>query len=302
MVLTDLGDNYVDFAHGKGGDVRNPCFNLFENPGFRGAPRGQDAPVPGWIISHGSSFAQVLPPEILPDHNVLSLRGVGDVQPISRPQVRQGGRYLTCSFGAFVKTTTPNAVRAVLSFSNGGTQTSAPHPGDGEWHFIGMVADVKEGATFVIPKFEVSVETQVSVTTPSFCFGNETMPTLESPLSSVGGTVYGTFTTGLGRIDRTTSSNPYIQVPMDGNVFFVEGSHSISRINPVQNRFPRGTVITLLFNDRDLVVTHNPFIGLRDEKDFVSRVNSSLTLISLGVGTWRELSRNEAPNRNGSID
>ena len=65
----------------------------------------------------------------------------------------------------------------------------------------------------------------------------------------------------------------------------------ILRINDINvDRFPKGTMITLLFNDAGVNVVDGAFIQLIGA--FTATPNSSLSLISMGNGTWRELSRN----------
>jgi len=68
---------------------------------------------------------------------------------------------------------------------------------------------------------------------------------------------------------------------------------TIIRLNhSTADRFPSGTVITLLFSEAGTRVRDNGYIKLKNNEDFVSVENSSLTLISYGSASWTEVSRN----------
>ena len=70
-------------------------------------------------------------------------------------------------------------------------------------------------------------------------------------------------------------------------------SGTIQRINhSTADRFPVGTVVTLLFEQAGVSVSHGGYITLLGGVAYVSEVGSSLTLVSSGPGTWRELDRN----------
>ena len=119
-------------------------------------------------------------------------------------------------------------------------------------------------------------------------FGNQIGSIAPKPISSAGGIVTGTLTTSM--IDFTPTSN-FIVLPKEGNVFEISGTQDIHRINDsTADRFPKGTTITLLFNDAGVGILNSVYINLKSS--YTSTINSSLTLISNGNGTWRELMRN----------
>ena len=90
---------------------------------------------------------------------------------------------------------------------------------------------------------------------------------------------------------EVSPSGPFITLPKDGNIFVINGTPTITRINYLlADRFPKGTVIHLLFNSSGANVTSSAYISLKS--GFTSTSNSSLTLVSNGDGTWRELNRN----------
>ena len=57
------------------------------------------------------------------------------------------------------------------------------------------------------------------------------------------------------------------------------------------DRFPIGTVITLVFEESGTRVKHSAYIKLKNNQDFVSVTQSSLTLVTKGSATWYEVSR-----------
>ena len=82
-----------------------------------------------------------------------------------------------------------------------------------------------------------------------------------------------------------------------GNVYVVDvlgnPARTIARLNDsTADRFPRGAVVTLMFSLAGTRINHSAYIKLKGGTAFTSVVNSSITLVSDGVGTWTEVSRN----------
>lgn len=172
--------------------------------------------------------------------------------------------------------------------------TSTAHTGNGTWQFVSMYAFANPTAN-PIPKleFDNSAGTQslvVQVTAPVFSFGMETPTVAAKPITSCGGMLSGTLTMGMDTVNYIPT-NGYLILDKNGNVFELNTTQTIYRINePTAVRFPRGTVITLLFNNANVTVSNSAYINLKST--YASAANGSLTLISLGNGTWRELNRN----------
>ena len=81
----------------------------------------------------------------------------------------------------------------------------------------------------------------------------------------------------------------------EGNTFLLTGTNPINRLNnkvSLGPRFPKGTIITLVFESAAVTVKNSAFILLLGTENFISNAGSSLTLVSLDGGTWREISRN----------
>ncbi|NJN78551.1 MAG: hypothetical protein HC803_09700 [Saprospiraceae bacterium] len=89
----------------------------------------------------------------------------------------------------------------------------------------------------------------------------------------------------------TTPSNGFLTLPRSANYFEITNNVTITRINHLTaDRVPKGTVVTLLFNVSGTNVSNSGYLLLKG--GFTSVTNSSLTLISNGNGTWREVDRN----------
>jgi len=290
----DRGNNYIKLISGKALGVQPPTQNLFVNSAFMNVSTNN---LPFWTITGTGVTLQSYAPEILANHQVLKINVPAGVTAILQPQaafapiiLSNSALYKYCSFGFYVKTTSPNAVYTTLN-APAGMVTSTPHSGDNTWQFVGMNSAVNTAAALQarlnIQNSSASAM-EIYVTTPTFCFGNS-VPTLESPsLSSAGGISSGTLTTGL---DTAASINMLV-LPKTANVYFITGTTTIQRINDLTaDRFPAGTVITLLFASSGISVSNSAYITLKSAFS-TTLANSSLTLVSLGNGTWREISRN----------
>ncbi len=103
----------------------------------------------------------------------------------------------------------------------------------------------------------------------------------------------GTLTTGLSSAYSFSPGTTYLVLSRTGNVFQLAGTGlTISRINHLTvDRLAPGTVITLLFAAAGNTVQSSAYINLKGAFSSTG-ANTSLTLISMGDGTWRELGRN----------
>ncbi|NQY31031.1 MAG: hypothetical protein HRT69_16390, partial [Flavobacteriaceae bacterium] len=161
------------------------------------------------------------------------------------------------------------------------------------WHMIGMRSIVDQ-ATSYEPKFHIvnsnsSTPLEIYITTPTLVFGVTTVQIEAAPISEAGGIITGILTTSMTSI--STDATSFLVLPEAGNVFEINGTNTTVRINhQTANHFPKGTVITLLFNDANANVINSGYIRLVN--GYTSIANGSLTLISMGNGTWRELNRN----------
>lgn len=292
----DRGDNLINMISTRSMTASNPGYNELVNPGFQGVE--QDS-IPFWTFVGSGYRLEILPSELVDRHHVLKitiasgsglyLRPNWDVSPT----VRQLNRHANINFGGYLKTDKPNITYCTYN-SELGNITSVPHPGDNEWHFIGLRGPTKT-TQGMRPRWYINNSSStdssvVYISCPTFSFGMG-LPTIESmPLTISGGRLHGTLSTAMMTVDMP--SDHWLSVPHYGNTFEINGIHDLHRINHAPaDRFPRGTTITLLFNDAGMRVLKSGYLLLIS--DMVVSENSSLTLISLGDGTWREISRNQ---------
>jgi hypothetical protein len=133
----------------------------------------------------------------------------------------------------------------------------------------------------------------VELTSPSFSFGMTPPQRDAAVITSAGGIVTGTLTTGVSGNYSFNAGTGDLHLGRNGNAFILTGEKlNIERINALKpERFPPGTIITLLFNNADCTVRKSPFIQLRSAFT-TSAPNTSLTLLSIADGCWRETNRN----------
>ncbi len=291
----DRGDNFIDLRSGKSLDYKNSGSNLFINSNFIGVDGNI---IPYWEVQGTGINIEVLPPEIIPDHNVLKLTIPAGTttylrpSPTSLPQAFSTAQYNHVNFGAYVKTNRKNVVTTTCK-APAGIATGHYHPGDSEWHMVGMTGIV-DRTTSYNPKFFInnansSSSTDIYITTPTLNFGNTPVNLEAKPITAAGGILTGPVSASM--VSVSTNTNGFLTLPLEGNIFEVNGSNTTYRINHcAQDRFPKGTIIVLLFNDANAIVHNGAYIELLST--YLSNENSSLTLISLGDGTWREINRN----------
>jgi hypothetical protein len=109
----------------------------------------------------------------------------------------------------------------------------------------------------------------------------------------------GTLSLGVATVFPPPSSTPYFwSLPKNsGNIFVVDTqgdpARTIIRLNHSTDRFVKGTLATLMFKESGTRVKNNAYIRLKNNLDFVSKPNTSITLMANGDPTWTEVSRNE---------
>jgi hypothetical protein len=277
-------------------EVQNTGYNLFQNAALLGV-EGND--VPFWEVGGAGVTVSVLPAERLPNHQVLQLEIPAGVlayfrpNPLYRPAFLDPYLFDRCSFGAYVKTDQTECAYTSIN-APAGLTTSQSHPADGEWHLVGMTGFVnKTGGLdprFWFDNSSNGSPTTVCLTTPTFSFGLSIPQQEAQPINSSGGIMNGTLSTAMTTVS-SVPANGYLVLKKEGNVIEIAGTQALHRItHSGAARFPKWTIIHLLFDDAGLSVTNGVYISLRSS--YTSMANSSLTLVANGNGTWRELSRN----------
>lgn len=285
-LVTDEGNNTIDFRSGKSAFYRDSRNNLFENATFNGLNNNI---LPYWDITGNPSISIDSNNQLFTTHRVLKLDASSTVflKPIQSliPKIGSHPSYKQLTIGMYVKTNLPNVF--IRTNTPNGVTTSNPHPGDDEWHFISM-ANLVNTSVQLDAKLEINGSGTVYVTAPTMSFGSQAPEITPKPITSGGGIITGTLS--FGSYEYTPTST-YVVLPKEGNLFFINGTQQILRINHLtSNRFVKGTIITLIFNNAGVLVTDSGYINLLS--NFTSTINSSLQLLSLGDGTWLEVNRN----------
>ena len=290
----DRGNNFINMTSGKAIHYRNSSTNKFKNSTFFSS---DNTTVKDWEILGAGVSVNVLSPTLTPAHNVLEVTipaGINmQLKPnaTSIPIIKDLPLYDQANFGFHVKSTESDIAYTVTNAPTGWT-TSTAHSGSGNWEFIGMNAVVNRSAPSLFMLHVNNTTGQaitVLISTPTLAFGNQ-VPTLEeSPLSTSGGELTGMLSHAM--VSVSTPSNGFLSVPLTANYFEITNVQNIYRVNHLStNRAAKGTVITLLFDNGGVGVTNGAYLNLKD--GFTSVANGSLTLISNGNGTWREVNRN----------
>merc|ERR1712160_119559 len=131
---------------------------------------------------------------------------------------------------------------------------------------------------------------------PALSFGTVAPAPGFEPLASTGGAMTGTLTMGMVTVSPPVTGN-YWELPHEGNIFEMGdlGGESvlIARINGASgsNRFPNGTVITVLLPEVGVTFRSGGYLKLKGDVNFTSTLpNSSITLVNvgsdIGYGAW----------------
>ncbi len=290
----DKGNNFINMKSGKAIHYKNSSFNRFKNATFF---TPDNLTLTDWEISGTGVTMEVLAPQLSEVHNVLKFTiPAGSklkLEPaaLARPAVKDLPMYDQVNFGFYMKVK-EKGVAFVRTNAPKGWTNSSTHSGSNEWEFVGMNAEVNRSTP---SRFRAQVNNttgspiDVYITTPTLSFGNQ-LPTLdESPLFSSGGKLTGMLSHAMASLD--IPSNGFLTVPLSANYFEIQNTGNIQRINHLTaDRAPKGTVVTLLFDHAGVGVTNGGYLLLK--AGFTSVANGSLTLVSKGNGTWREVTRN----------
>ena len=314
FVQADLNRNPgIQFASNKMTGV-NPSFhNLFWNSAFHGFNVDSQT-VPGWTFD-GDNFSiqQVSEAEeeaLYPGHYIISIdKTTTSTLQLSPSSLPSSAAHSFCTFGIYAKTSSANSIIAAMRYASGSIISSSPHTGSGKWEFIGMSSlfDKSTG-----PESYFSITGDVMISTPTFSYGHGQANPASDFLSSSGAKMSGVLSFNMIEVSPPENGG-FWTLPKDGNLFKINSlpesgtapcspSYTyITRINHSgSDRFEAGAVITLLFPScgdcvNCLGLTNSAYLNLLGGSGFApssTATQSSITLVSSGVGTWTEVSRN----------
>eukprot|EP00592_Proboscia_alata_P001936 CAMPEP_0194367524 /NCGR_PEP_ID=MMETSP0174-20130528/15615_1 /TAXON_ID=216777 /ORGANISM="Proboscia alata, Strain PI-D3" /LENGTH=708 /DNA_ID=CAMNT_0039143321 /DNA_START=193 /DNA_END=2319 /DNA_ORIENTATION=- len=300
----------ITFATNKMVGLQPAANNMFWNAAFHGLDvSGQS--VPGWVVS-GSNFHLdlSLTEELLyPDHNIINITKDDETVFKLRPEHPPRSHiHSFCTFGIYAKSTTPNSISAAMKYRSGSTIASSGHSGSGNWEFVGMSSEFAQSTG---PLAYFSITGSVELSAPTFTYGQGPATPGSEFMSSSGARMSGLLSMNLIDVSAPkTEDGGHWVLPREGNVFDISpipptdepcttSYMYVSRINYRGiDRFTAGSIITLLFPACGectpcLGLKNGGYIKLLGENDFFPvAVQSSITLITKGTGSWSEISRN----------
>ncbi|MEO0899147.1 MAG: glycosyl hydrolase family 28-related protein [Bacteroidota bacterium] len=294
-IIEDKGANSIRMISSQNIQVESSGENMLTNSVFKGIENNL---IPAWSITGAVSSIEIDEEQLVPGHNVLKVVvPVGEIAvfaPILTELPRPSGLHNTdfCSMGIYGKTDVEGAIQMIFNDFNGDKQ-SVGHTGNNDWEVIGMTGKTPVNAP-PFPRIRLinslgNKELVCYITTPTFTFGNKLPEIRGKAIRQNGGKLYGTLSNNI--TNYQIPSDNRLLLPATGNIFVLSGSHDIHRINDLaEDRFPAGCVITILFNDAGVKLQQIGFLFL--VRDFISTANSSITLLSMGNGTWKEINRN----------
>jgi hypothetical protein len=297
-IQADLARNPgIDFTSAKSEGVDPAPLNMLWNAAFHGYDSSSRS-MAGWSLPGANWNMAVLPDSeaLFADHQVLSIDylNYGDPFKLSPDLLPKSPGHSFATFGIYARSNVTGSIAAVMRSASASIISSSSHSGSGGWEFISMSA-LYDRTT---PYFYFSITGDVTITAPTLVYGQTPATPGAEFLSSSGAKMSGTLSMGLTKAYPPPSSTPnfWVLPKNEGNYFDMDmqgnPSRTIERLNDsTADRFSKGTVVTLLFSEPGTTVKHNAYIELRGSVNFVSTVNSSLTLISRGP-TWTEVSRN----------
>ncbi len=282
----------IDFMSAKSVGLDPAPLNQYWNAAFKGLVGNT---IPGWsVTSNGDLSIDSEEESLYANHNVLSISylGGGTLKLMADILPRSPGHSMA-TFGIYAKSDTANSITAAMRYESGSIISSASYSGSGDWEFIGMSALYDQGA----PYFYFSITGDVKLTAPTFVYGQAPATPGASLLSSSGARMSGTLSLGVATAEAPPDGDRWLLPKDEGNIFMMDmgetPNRSIRRINyRTADRFPKGSVVTLMFEAAGTNVVHNAYIKLKNNQSFVSTVQSSLTLMATGGPTWVEVSRN----------
>ena len=293
--FSNLGDNSIHLASTGNISYRHTGINQLKNAAFNGVYNDL---IPEWTFS-GSPTVTEQSSEILIDHNVISVSGATELAPATPlTAFASSPLHSTINMGIYANTSVADTVKIAV-IDNNTTYTSTAHPGDGQWHFIGLsvpISDLTSGTRELTPTIALG-GVNVELTAPKMTLGAQERPKFNADmLPDYGGTLYGQVAQSTHSVDEQhylDNSVKRLVLPTTGNVFFANFSSlstdplTIHKINDLtESHFDNGSIITLIFETNVLINSSND-VAL--ESTFSGK--GSLRLLSLGDGTWKEISR-----------
>ena len=304
----------ITFSSSKMVGVVPPPHNLIWNAAFNNLNAASND-LPGWN-TEGANFAlSIVPdttqPPLYANHNILQVTysGNGDTVKLKPINIPSNQIHSFVSFGIYAQSNVQGSISAAMKYESGSTIASSSHTGSGKWEFIGMSAlyDKTGGHQAYF-----SITGNVNLTAPTFVYGSTQVSPGAELISSSGGRMAGVLS--FQAVDVEPQSGNKWELPLEGNLFLIQpfttlgGSNCATSYNEVHRfndqsaiRFAKGSVITIMFPDCGgcvpcLGVMNNDYISLLGGNDFKpdpsSSAGASLTLMSNGSGTWKEVSRN----------
>jgi hypothetical protein len=298
-LVINQGNNTILLAAPDYAGENNPGYNQFINSAFL-LPASNGIPA-YWTVSNPAVVVTTTTEQVIDGEKVLSVQVPPGINcnfypaPGYGPSLASDPLYTYANFNVLAKTTVPGVVKLTYNYS-GGLVSSVAQSGSGTWETIGLQVTT---SPLLNPNPQINLNNSagtdtltVGLTSPSFNFGS-TVPQRDAPvITAAGGIITGTLTTSVCSTYSFIAGTTYLVLPNNGNAFILSGALTISRINYLTTgRFPSGTTVTLLFNNSGCTVQSSAYISLKSSFTS-SAANTSLTLLSNGDGTWREVNRN----------
>lgn len=298
--IVNEGGGFVDFYGETDTGTRPSGYNQFPNSAFNGVSGNT---IPFWECTNCT--VEVMSPEFKDGHNVLKITVPASTSVTLKPEstaFSDAFNHKECLYGAMIKTSVADLVQPAYfttgASCSGGTLSASKHPGDGNWYFTGGIGSLdannacEPDPRFIFDNTSNGTASEIFISTPTFVFQRGTMPHLEAgPVTGAGGIMTGTLSTA--KTSVASPSDNSLELNYDANVYQISGTNTIQSINLSADKFPQGTQIILLFESSGLSVEHDlTKITLLGATNYTSEEYSSLTLVSLGDGTWIEIDRN----------
>lgn len=297
-LVENTGNNTIAFSSSKYVGETNSNSNQLVNASFysdatQGVPRFWSLTGTGVVVS-GDAAALIKGCKVLEVKVPPGITATLAPDNKTTPQLYDHPEYDYANFNVYVKTDESNMVATLMTGALG-LGTSSFHSGNNDWQLLGL--RVPTGASNPLPKIWLDnssgSDTAVAyLTSPAFTFGQSFPDRTSNPISGSGGVMTGSLTSGYTSHYSFISGTNYLVLAHEGNYFDITGTVTINRINhQTADQFLKGTVVTLLFDQTGCNVVNSAYIKLKSGFT-TATANSSLTLISNGDGTWREVSRN----------
>jgi len=289
----------IDFMSAKKVGQDPAPLNMFWNGAFHGL-ENQDRPnlMAGWTFTNNANCSYIDDDDsdeaLFADHKVLMVdyKNFGGPFKLIPQNLPKSPGHSFATFGVYARSSAPNSISAAMRYESGSIISSDPHSGSGDWEFISMNALYDKSA----PYFYFSITGDVELTAPTFVYGKTPATPGASLMSGSGAKMSGTLSFGVSTaVPPADGGDRWILPKNGGNVFEMDmqgnPGTTIRRLSyRTAERFPRGTIVHLLFSEAGTTVADQAYIKLSGG-NFVSTQDSVLTLLSLGSSSWREISR-----------